>query len=310
MDFILRVFEISRMTNHNGPGIRTLVHFKGCPLRCRWCSTPESQLREPELLYKSTRCILCGACMRACPAGAITPAKETEKKLLIDRNLCSRCFACVSECCSGALSKSGKDWFVEDLVKEICKDEIFFANSGGGVTFSGGEPLMYVDEDMVELYRRVKEKSITIGIDTTGYVPWENIERILPYTDFFLWDLKVMDPGKHKELTGVDNRLILENLTKVEENAQKYGIRVYIRCIQVPGFTDFDENLKETCKVLSGMKCIKELDLINFHHLGLKRYEASGHPYLMEGTEPLPRSILEEKLKLVESLGIPCRISF
>lgn len=307
MIFMLKVFETSRMTNHNGPGIRTLVHFKGCPLRCIWCSTPESQLREDELGYKMQRCISDGACMRVCPADALHPSPE--KGIEIDRSKCTRCFACVKECYAHALTRIGQDWSVEDLVKEIRKDELFFKNSGGGVTFSGGEPLMFVDDDMVELYRQVKEAGITIGVDTTGFVPWESIERVLPYVDFFLWDLKVMDPEKHKAFTGVDNQLILENLKKVDQAAPQYGTRVYVRCVQVPGMTDYDENLVQTCEFLKGMNCIEEIDLINFHHLGKKRYEYIQRAYPMGDAEPLAKSLLEQKRELVESLGIRCKIS-
>lgn len=305
---MLKVFEISRMTNHNGPGIRTLVHFKGCPLRCIWCSTPESQHRDAELGYKLQRCISDGACMSACPTNALTPSPK--KGIQIDAAKCTRCFACVKECYAHALTRIGQNWSIEDLVQEIRKDELFFRTSGGGVTFSGGEPLMFVDDDMVELYRRIKEADISIGVDTTGFVPWKSIERILPYVDFFLWDLKVMDPEKHKTFTGVSNSLILENLKKLSQVAHQYGIRIYIRCVQIPGMTDNDENLIKTCQFLKGMESIEEIDLINFHHLGKKRYEYIQRDYSMDGTEPLTKSRLEGEKTLVESFGMRCRINF
>lgn len=307
---MLNVFEISRMTNHNGPGIRTLVHFKGCPLRCKWCSTPESQSAEPELLYKSVKCISCGACLRACPQQAIAPDPQGPGRMAVDRTRCRRCFSCVDACCAGALCRSGRPWTVDALEEEIRRDEVFFRTSGGGVTFSGGEPLMCVDGEMVELYRRIHCAGITIAVDTTGYTRWENIEKVLPFVSYFLWDLKVMDPVRHREYTGVDNALILENLRKVEERAGAAGTRVCIRCVQIPGYTDDDENLVETCRFLKGMQCVEELGLINFHHLGLKRYQASGHPYLLEDLEPLPMEELRRKMELVRGLGIPCRISF
>lgn len=306
---MLNVFEISRMTNHNGPGIRTLVHFKGCPLRCVWCSTPESQSREAELGYKVQRCIGDGACLQACPAHAIRPAAAGEKGLLIDRAKCTGCFVCVRECYAHALTRIGRAWSVGELLKEIRKDELFFQNSGGGVTFSGGEPLMFVDGDMIELYRGVKEAGISIGVDTTGFVPWESIAGVLPFVDFFLWDLKVMDREKHKALTGADNRLILENLQRVEGLFAQYGTRVYVRCIQVPGMTDSDENLLQTCAFLRGMRCIEEIDLINFHHMGKKRYEYIQRDYAMDEVEPMEKARLEEKKKLVEAQGFRCRIS-
>lgn len=303
---MLRVFEISRMTNHNGPGIRTLVHFKGCPLRCKWCSTPESQLRNEELGYKVSKCIRCGACVQICPENAIGIGPEG---IHIDRKKCIECFTCVKECYAHALTRIGRTWSVDELVKEIRKDELFFRKSGGGVTFSGGEPLMFADEEMVELFSKVKSCGISIGIDTTGYVSWDKIESILPYTDFFLWDLKIMDSLKHRELTGVSNELILENLKRLENCAEKYGIRVYIRCVQIPGMTDFDENLIKTCEFIKDMKCIQELDLINFHHFGKKRYEFIDRTYDCDGLESLSDDVMEEKKKLVEQYGIICNIS-
>ncbi len=307
---MLNVFEISRMTKHNGPGIRTLVHFKGCPLHCIWCSTPESQKREQEFFFKPMRCIGCGACAAACADHKAAISFIPGEKPVIDREKCDNCFKCVSECHSLALSKVGKDWTVDELLHEICKDEVFFSFSGGGITFSGGEPLMGVTDEYVELYRKIKEKGISIGVDTTGYVPWENIERLLPYIDFFLWDLKFMDSALHKKFTGAENGLILENLKKVEEAAKVYNTKVYIRCVQIPGMTDTDENLIETCRFLKNMKCIEEIDLVNFHHYGLKRYEALGKKYEVEGLEPLSKSVLAEKQKIVENFGIPCRFDY
>lgn len=305
---MLKVFEISRMTNHNGPGIRTLVHFKGCPMRCIWCSTPESQRREEELQFKPARCIGDGACMKICPAGAVSMTSGQEGRPNIDRSRCTECFACVNECYAHALCKCGKNWTAEALAEEICRDEIFFSHSGGGVTFSGGEPLMFVDEEMTGLYRNLYEKGITIGVDTTGHVSWKNIEAVLPFVQFFLWDLKVMDSERHREYTGVDNALLLDNLKKVEENAGKYNTKVHIRCVQIPGMTDDDENLKETCRFLKNFTCVETLDLVNFHHLGRKRYEALGRPYLMGEAAPLTAAELVRKQSLAESMGIRCRI--
>lgn len=294
------------MTNHNGPGIRTLVHFKGCPLRCRWCSTPESQKREEELGYKPEKCICCGACAAVCPEKAIA---VDAGKIRIDREKCRKCFSCVKECYARALVRIGRNWEVDELVEEIRKDELFFRRSGGGVTFSGGEPLMFADEKMRELYRKVKEHGINIGVDTTGYVSWDNIEGLLPYIDFFLWDLKFMDSARHRELTGVGNELILENLKRVEKCAEKYGISVYIRCVQIPGMTDTDDNLAKTCEFIKGMKCVKELDLINFHNFGIKRYEYIDRPYECGGLAPLSDGAIEAKRKLIEKYGISCNIS-
>ena len=297
----MRVFEISRMTNRNGPGIRTLVHFKGCPLRCVWCSTPESQDTAFELRRIPERCIGCGACVSVCPSGAVSPGDGTSE---VDRSLCTRCFACTEVCAPKALTVIGADWTPEALAAEILKDRIFFDYSGGGVTFSGGEPLMHVDDGMEELYRLLKEAGVSIGVDTTGFVPWASVERLLPFIDFFLWDLKVMDPVRHRELTGVGNELILENLARVDA----YGTKVFIRCVQVPGMTDGDENLTATCGFLRGLSCVQELDLINFHNLGASRYRSVGRVSPVLDLEPLGADELERKRELVERLGIRCRI--
>ncbi len=302
----MRVFEISRMTNRNGPGIRTLVHFKGCPLRCVWCSTPESQQTACELRHVPERCIGCGACAAVCPSGAIRMVDGVSE---VNRDLCTRCLACTEACTARALTVIGRTWEPEALAAEIMKDKVFFDCSGGGVTFSGGEPLLYVDDEMERLYRILKESGVSIGVDTTGAVPWKNIERLLPFIDFFLWDLKCMDPERHKRLTGADNALILENLRRVDERSAEFGTQVYIRCVQVPGMTDDDENLLQTCRWLQPLRCIKELDLINFHNLGANRYRAVGRVSPVLELQPLEQEELERKRALVLEQGLPCRIT-
>ena len=301
----MRVFEISRMTNRNGPGIRTLVHFKGCPLRCVWCSTPESQKAEFELRHVPERCIGCGVCVDACSVGAIRMLDGVSE---VNRDLCVRCFACTKVCTAKALTVIGRSWEPEALAAEIMKDKVFFDSSGGGVTFSGGEPLLFVDDDMERLYRILKEAGVSIGVDTTGSVPWPNIERLLPYIDFFLWDLKCMDPERHRRLTGADNALILENLRRVDARAAEFGTQVYIRCVQVPGMTDDDENLIRTCQWLLPLRCIREVDLLNFHNLGSNRYRYTGRVSPVLDLEPLEQEEMERKRALVQQQGLACRI--
>lgn len=306
MEKMLRVFEISRMTNHNGPGIRTLVHFKGCPLRCQWCSTPESQISKMELLQKKAKCIGCGACIESCEYHAIIPSDSGIPE--IDRRRCRECFRCTENCYAKSLVKCGRDWDAEELFREIMKDEMFFRMSNGGITFSGGEPLMMVDDEMKRLYQRISARGISIGVDTTGCVPWENIEKIFPYVDFFLWDLKIMNAEKHKEYTGVDNQLILDNLKKVDALAEVYHKDVYIRCVQIPQITDSEQNLRDTVQFVKTLKRVKSLDLINYHQYGLKRYQALGREYPLNGAEPLADTVLKGKQRLVRENGVPCRI--
>lgn len=301
---MLNVLEISRMTNHNGPGLRTLVHFKGCPLKCKWCSTPESQETGDALGLNIDRCIGCFACTAVCKTGALTPG--TDGKVKMDWNRCTTCFACLDECYPRALKKYGTPMCVEMLTKEIEKDSLFFKNSGGGVTFSGGEPLMYVDAEMEELYQRVKASGITIGVDTTGCVPWNHIERLAPYIDFFLWDLKHMDSAVHEEVTGVPNEQILANLKKVDAETD---IALHIRLPLIPGMTFSEENIRKTCEFVRELKHLHRVELVPFHHMGKKRYLYSGKEYLMEDQELLSEEELYKAKEIVESYGLPCCIN-
>lgn len=300
----MKIFEISRMTNHNGPGFRTLVHFKGCPLRCKWCSTPESQMVEEEIGLNFDRCIGCGACIAVCEAGAIQLGSNG--KAVLDWGKCTKCFACLSECYPRALKKYGQEYSAEDLVREIKKDELFFRYSGGGVTFSGGEPLMLVCDETEKLFRGLKEEGISVGVDTCGYVSWENISRLAPYIDFFLWDVKHFDAERHKELTGVSNDLILENLRRVDK---ELDIDLYIRLPLIPGMTLSEENIRGVCEIVKDLKHLVRFDLLPFHHMGQKRYLYSGKKYLMEGQELIDDEVLEHALEIAQSYHIPCSIN-
>lgn len=299
---MLNVLEISRMTNHNGPGLRTLVHFKGGSLRCLWCSTPESQAVQDELGYNFNRCIACLACVDVCPKEAIRPL---EGKIEVDYNLCDVCLRCTEECYPRALKKYGKLWTVDDLVSEIEKDALFFKNSGGGVTFSGGEPLMDVSPEMLELYEKVKGAGINIGVDTTGYVGVDNIDRLIPYINFFLWDMKHMDSDIHFKLTNVHNELILENL----KYADQYGKDIYIRLPLIPDMNNDVENITAACKFINTLDSVVRVDLVPFHHMGKNRYQFAGKPYLMADAELIPDEQLADIKALVESFGLNCYIS-
>ena len=257
-------------------------------------------------MQKQAKCIGCGACIESCEYHAIIPSDSGVPK--IDRRRCRECFRCTENCYAKSLVKCGRDWDAEELFREIMKDEIFFRMSDGGITFSGGEPLMIVDDEMKRLYQSISERGVSIGVDTTGYVPWENIERIFPYVDFFLWDLKIMNTEKHKEYTGVDNRLILDNLKKVDALAAVYQKDIYIRCVQIPQITDGERNLRDTVQFVKTLKRVRTLDLINYHPYGLKRYQALEREYPLKGAEPLADSVLKEKQRLVQEGGVPCRI--
>ncbi|MBN2060039.1 MAG: glycyl-radical enzyme activating protein [Deltaproteobacteria bacterium] len=294
------VLNITRMTVHNGPGIRTIIQFKGCPLHCLWCSTPESRNPEPELIFSPNKCINCLECIPACPLHAISP---TDGSVAIDRSACNDCGACAEVCNAAALKMLGKPMTVQKILEKVKKDRVFYKHSHGGVTLSGGEPLLEPAFNL-RLLKALKEENITAGVDTCGHVPWDNIEPLLPYIDFFLWDLKLMDPKEHKKLTGVGNDLILENATRVAENT----VPIYIRVPLVTGYTDSDENVKAICHFARNLVSVVEINLLPLHHLGRVRYEGLGITYPMEDMPLIPDERLKSLQELVQTCGLSCDI--
>jgi pyruvate formate lyase activating enzyme len=295
------VISITRMTNHNGPGIRTLILFKGCPLRCLWCSTPESQKQNPEIAVYPNKCIHCDQCIQACPVGAI---KYTDDDICINRNLCDDCGKCSEVCYAEALKVLGKPMTVKELLSEVKKDEVIFRHSNGGVTLSGGEPLLDLEFNKI-LLRSFKEENINIGIDTCGHVPRTNIEELIPYCDFFLWDIKHMDLGKHQELTRFSNELILSNLRFVSER----NIPIYIRMPIIPSYNDSEENIKATCDFVRSLPSVIEVNIIPLHHLGKARYASLNRPYPISEIPLISEDILENMKIIVESYGLKCNIT-
>jgi pyruvate formate lyase activating enzyme len=294
------VLSVTRMTVHNGPGIRTVILVKGCPLHCIWCSTPESQKAVPEMAVYPGKCIHCDCCVPVCPSGAI---RLTDDSLSLDRSLCDGCGNCAGVCHTEALKLLGQEMTVRELVDEAKRDSVVYKHSGGGVTVSGGEPLLDTDF-ILALLRELKEAEINVGIDTCGYVPWENIEPVLSYTDFLLWDLKIMDEEKHREYTGVSNRLILDNMRSVSER----GTPIYIRIPVIPGYNDSEENLRAVCEFARGLPSLVEIDLLPLHHLGKARYASLDREYPIDGIPLIPDEVLRETKLLVESCGLHCEI--
>jgi pyruvate formate lyase activating enzyme len=290
------VLSITRMTVHNGPGIRTLVLFKGCPLHCLWCSTPESQAPDPEISFSPDRCINCRRCSVVCPVGAIDFKGPILK---IDRSRCNRCGACADGCPSQSITLLGKPMGVERLSEELCRDKVFYRHSGGGVTLSGGEVLLKPGFTG-QLLRTLKNEGVGVGIDTCGHVPWASIEHLLPYIDFFLWDIKHMDPERHKERTGASNDLILSNLEAVSNR----NIPVYVRMPVIPGFNDSEENIRATCEFVRDLPSLVEVDLLPLHHLGKARYASLDRPYPINDLHLVPEGVIEELRLLIESYGL------
>jgi pyruvate formate lyase activating enzyme len=294
------VLNVARNTVHNGPGIRTLILFKGCPLRCLWCSTPESQKPDPEIAIFPGKCIHCDQCASVCPLNAIHLTNET---VSINRSLCDNCGRCVEICHSEAIMLLGQMMTVEELLEKTKKDMVFYKHSGGGVTLSGGEPLLNLGFTL-KLLRVLKEEGISVGVDTCGHVTWENIEQVLPYIDFFLWDIKHMDSQKHREFTGVSNELILSNARSVSNR----NIPLYIRVAVILGYNDSEENIRATCEFAQGLSSVVEVDLLPLHHLGKARYDGLNRDYLIAHIPLIPENVLQHMKQLVESYGLKCNI--
>nr|WP_317282800.1 trans-4-hydroxy-L-proline dehydratase activase [uncultured Sellimonas sp.] len=271
------VTNIQKYSIHDGDGIRTSVFFKGCPLKCVWCHNPETQKYTNQLLTDDTKCTGCGYCVQACPQHAI---RIKDGKSVTDKEICSICGKCTNVCPLNIREMSGKEYEIKDLVKELKKDEMFYEESGGGVTLSGGE-VMAMDMDYIEkLVKTLYRSGISVTIDTCGYAPYENYKRILPFVDTFLYDVKVMDPQKHQQYIGADNKLILENLEKLSKD----GARIYIRIPTVKEVNGTDEDMKEIIDFLLEKNIqVAQVNLLPYHNTGSSKYARLGKVY--EGTE-------------------------
>ena len=269
------VFDIQRMCVHDGPGIRTVVFLKGCPLRCAWCHNPEGMDPRPQLLYHAAACVQCGKCAEVCPEGVHRFDAETGHRL--DRSRCRACFACVDACCTGALTRTGRDMTVAEVMAEALRDRPFYDATGGGITLSGGEPLAQPAFARA-LLAAARAAGVHTCVETSCAVPWAALKGVLPVTDLFLADLKETDPALHARYTGRDNRRILANLRALD----RAGAALVLRCPLVPGATLRDGHLEALAAFVKSLHRPPEVHIMAYHPGGLAKREPLG------GVPPLP----------------------
>jgi len=250
------IFDIQRNSYVDSPGIRTTVFFKGCNLRCEWCHNPESQKSERQLMFYADRCIKCGMCKKVCPNGM---------------NSCTFCGKCTLYCPCDAREVSGKEYTVYEVLKNVLRDKPYYDSSSGGVTFSGGECMLQIDF-LEEILKACKKNDIHTAVDTAGCVPFERFERILPYTDLFLYDVKCFDAELHEKYTGVRNELILENLRKL----LKSDVKVWVRIPVIPSFNDFADEMTKIKIFLDSCGASDKVELLPYHSMGEYKYTALG----------------------------------
>ena len=266
------IFDIERNSYVDGPGIRTTVFFKGCNLHCAWCHNPESQSAKPQMLFYKNKCMGCGKCREKCPSAL-------EK--------CDLCGKCTIYCPHDAREICGKEYTVDEVMREIVKDKAFYETSGGGVTFSGGECMLQI-EFLTKILKACKENGIHTAVDTAGHVPYERFEQILPYTDLFLYDVKCFDSDKHRQYTGVENQLILKNLKRLLTKSTPVWIRIPI----IPTVNDTEEELQSIKKYLFSCGTPEKIELLPYHAMGEHKYAALGkevHPFSAPCKEKMRR---------------------
>lgn len=293
------ITDISRCSLHDGPGVRTVVYFKGCALRCKWCHNPETLTVEKDMMFLNTKCIKCGRCLEVCPQCHTVVDNEMQ----IDRSSCKHCGKCVDSCPAGALQMVGREVTVEELMTELRKDRHYYEMSGGGVTLSGGECLLQ-SEFAAALLEKCKEEGIHTTIETALFVPWEKVERVLPWVDLVYADLKIAEGGKHKEYTGQSNERILSNLKKLSEA----GKEVIVRIPLIPGVNDTSEELEMLGNVIKTFGGgVRAVEVLKYNYLAESKYQSIGLNWENFGKETQSDETLErirQQLKEITGLEI------
>jgi pyruvate formate lyase activating enzyme len=298
------IFNIQRFSIQDGPGIRTTVFLKGCPLKCLWCSNPESQRTVPEIAHRDSLCNGCEKCLEVCAEKAISLRLSDEKyEIKIDRERCNSCGKCVEVCTAGALKVYGQIMSIDEVFDEVRRDSQFYANSEGGVTAGGGEPLLQADF-VAELFHLCKRMGIHTALDTCGYASISVLEKVLAETDLVLFDLKMMNGRQHRRFTKMDNRIILRNARLILAK----GLPMIIRIPLIPGITDSEENLVETADFISELDNKLHVDLLPYHRFGESKYKMLDRDYELTGMGSNSKEQLQRAAEIFEQRGLDCAI--
>lgn len=295
------VLRIEKISPNDGSGLRTVVFLKGCPLRCQWCSTPESQSVKPELYYKQAKCIHCGRCITKCPQHALS-VSEDRRAVVRDRNRCIQCFRCAGVCLTEATGVYGKSMTVQEVMEEIRKETLFYFFSGGGVTLSGGDVLLQA-EFAAEILRNCREECIDTTAELDMFGSYDNVRMVFEYLDSVHVDVKVMDSEIHKNWTGVGNETILENIRRASEEFPDKPMCVRVPLI--PEISDTEENIRCTVEFCRKLPSCRELEFLPYHRLGSATYEYLGRPYGLQELEPMSAEAAEKKLCMIDRTSLP-----
>lgn len=296
------VFEIQKMSTEDGPGIRTTVFFKQCPLKCAWCHNPESIPKKPQLQWLKHKCIGCKSCVETCKQKAL---KLDKKGLHIDREKCISCGDCVEECPSTALTMLGKEWSLKELYKEVEKDKVYYTKSNGGVTVSGGEPTLQADF-VLKLLKKCKENGISTALDTCGIANKSTYEKLLPYVDLVLLDIKEINSEKHKQWTGVPNEKILENAIWFAEILKEEKKEIWIRTPIIPNYTATDENIKGIGEFIVNKlnNFPARWDLLAFNNLCTSKYERLDLDWPLKNENLMKKEQMEHFWDIAKQTGV------
>jgi len=293
-----RIFDIQRFSIDDGPGIRTTVFMKGCPLRCTWCHNPEGMSADPVLSFMPEKCIGCGYCLRTCPNEA--HRMDPEQGHVLDRASCRACGKCSKECYTGALELVGRDVTVEEVIDEVLRDRSFYETSGGGMTLSGGEPMMQI-EFTEALLARGKGEGLHCCIETCGFCDFSLMERVLPYVDLFLYDIKETDDARHREFTGVPNRLILQNLRALHER----GACMLLRLPIIPGYNDRDDHFDAVAALARDLPNLQGVEIMPYHRLGTSKVDRLGmDPAAREQSQPPEQETVNDWINRLREAGV------